>query len=135
MRANILRTLIFLLLGSYFGRMNAQSDLLAVNSVTKESVPNEIIAKYNAEEKVKISDFMPNPANSNSMVSVNCINPVTIKVRFFTMNGDLAKEESHNMDKGVSTLNLDMNGLEKGIYMVQFYSKEGSAVRRLMKLN
>lgn len=121
-----------LLLIAVSATTKAQSDLLAINTVTS-SIPSEVIARYNAEEKIRISDFTPNPANSNTIVNVNCVNPTPMKVKFFTLNGDMAKEESYNLEKGMNELNVDLNGLAKGIYMVQFYSSEGSAVRKVVK--
>ena len=121
-----------LLLIAVSATTKAQSDLLAINTVTS-SIPSEVIARYNAEEKIRISDFTPNPANSNTIVNVNCVNPTPMKVKFFTLNGDMAKEESYNLEKGMNELNVDLNGLAKGIYMVQFYSREGSAVRKVVK--
>lgn len=135
MRTNILKTLSLMLLIACFGKMNAQSDLLAANTVTSDPLTSEIIAKYIAEEKVKIGDFMPNPAVNGSQVNIRCSNPVAMKVKFFTMNGELAKEEVFNLEKGENALNVNIDNLDKGIYMVQFYSKEGSAVRRMMKSN
>jgi hypothetical protein len=135
MKSNILKSLSLLLLLVCFGKMNAQSDLLAFNAVTTETAPSEMIAKFVAEEKIKISDFYPNPSSSNTIVSIKCLSPIAMKVKFFTMNGDLAKEETHSLDKGDNQISVDMNSLDKGIYMVQFYSKEGSAVRRIIKMN
>ena len=135
MKASFINTLPLTVLLVYFGNVNAQSDLLAFTEVNSASIPVEIAAKFNAEEKIKISDFIPNPASNVSTVTVNCVNPVSMKVKFFSMSGDLAKEELLNLVSGVNELKVDMNGLAKGIYMVQLYSKDGSAVRRVMKMN
>jgi len=116
------------------GKMKAQSDLLAINTVP---VPSSVAAVYATDEKIRISEFMPNETtNSNSsFVSVKCMVPVVLKVKVFNMNGQMAKEETHNLGTGVNEFSVDMNGLAKGMYMVQFYSKEGSAVRRFMKID
>ncbi len=128
----IIKALLMILLIACASKMKAQSDLLAMNTITS-SIPSEVIARYNAEEKIRISDFTPNPANNNTIVNVNCVNPTPMKVKFFTLNGDMAKEESYNLERGTNELNVDLNGLAKGIYLVQFYSTEGSAVRKVVK--
>ena len=128
MNTHSIKTLILFLMITCFTKIYAQSDLLAVNTI-----PSEVIAKYNAEEKIRISDFAPNPANNNSIVNVSCLNPTAMKVKFFTQEGNMAKEESYILQKGMNELNVDMNGLASGIYMVQFYSSEGSAVRKVIK--
>jgi hypothetical protein len=127
-------TLFLIVLIASFGTINAQSDLLAVNTVP---APTNIAAVYTAQEKIKISEFMPDAsANTNSsMVSVKCLVPVTMKVKVFNMNGEMAKEESRSLNVGLNEFNVDMSDLSKGMYMVQFYSTEGSAVRRFMKID
>lgn len=135
MKTENIKTLTLLLILMNFGKLHAQSDLLSYNSVNSVAATGEVLASYKADEKFRISDFMPNPANANSSVSVSVDVPVQVKVKFFSMNGDLVREEAFNLDKGQSNLSVDAAGLEKGIYMVQFYSKEGSAVRRFMKLD
>jgi len=116
------------------GKMSAQSDLLAVNIVP---VPSNIAAVYASQEKIRISEFMPNASSNtnSSMVSVKCLVPVQMKVKVFNMNGQMAKEETRELAMGVNEFTVDMNDLSKGMYMVQFYSKEGSAVRRFMKVD
>ena len=125
-------TLFLILLVASFGTINAQSDLLADNTVY---APSNIAALYKSDEKITISEFMPNQTNNSSLVSVKCATPVTVQVKVFKMDGNMAKQESHSLDKGVSELNINMNDLAAGMYMVQFYSKEGSAVRRFVKAN
>ena len=124
------KILSLLLLIASFGMVNAQSDLLADNVV---SAPSNIAALYKSDEKITISEFMPNETHNSSLVSIKCLTPLTVQVKIFKMDGNMAKIESHTLDKGVSELSIDMNDLAAGMYMVQFYSKEGSAVRRFVK--
>lgn len=134
MKTNIMKILCVIALVACFGKMNAQSDLLAINTVSKVSVPADITAMI-SEEKIKVSDFIQNPANNASLVRVNCNVPVTMQVKVFTMDGDMAKEETHTLNSGMNDLNVSLDNLAVGTYMVQFYSKEGSAVRRFIKMN
>ncbi len=128
------KILFLIVLIASIGKTNAQSDLLAVSS---EPVPTNIAAVYAAQEKIKISEFMPNVSanTSSSLVSVKCLVPLTMKVKIFNMKGDMAQEESLELATGLNEFSVDMSNLSKGMYMVQFYSKEGSAVRRYMKLD
>lgn len=135
MKTNIMKILCVIALVACFGKMNAQSDLLAINTVNKVTVPAEISAMYASEEKIKVSDFIQNPANNASLVRVKCNVPVTMQVKIFTMDGDMAKEETHTLNSGVNDLNVNLDNLAVGTYMVQFYSTEGSAVRRFIKMN
>ena len=125
--------LLFVLVAS-IGNINAQNDLLAINT---EPVPYSVAAVFAAQEKIKISEFMPNVStnSSSSLVSVKCLMPLTMKVKVFNLKGEMAIEESRELATGLNEFSVDMSNLEKGMYMVQFYSKEGSAVRRYMKLD
>jgi hypothetical protein len=135
MKSIILKTLSLIVLVTCFGKMNAQSDLLALNAVNTISVPAEVAALYGNEEKIKVSDFTQNPISNSTLVRVKCATAVTMQVKVFNLNGDMAKEETHTLNGGTSDVTVDMDSLAAGTYMVQFYTKEGSAVRRFIKTN
>ena len=134
MKTNILKALSLILLITCFGKVNAQSDLLAMNTVSSISNMSDFI---NRDEKVTVSNFKKIIAteDNSSVVTVKCQAPVTMQVRVFNLNGDLAKEESHKLNNGLNDLNVNLNDLSQGVYMVQFYTTEGSAVRRFVKNN
>lgn len=134
MKTSISKILFALLLTAGFGKSFSQSDLLAVNTV---NTPSSVSNLIKSDDKVVISDFkriVESGANTPS-VTVRCETPVTMKIRIFTLNGELAKEEAHALDNGLNDLSLDMADLSQGVYMVQFYSSEGSALRRFVKSN
>jgi hypothetical protein len=110
--------------------IKAQSDLLLSNKV---NAPENVLATFTADEKISISDFMPNQTYASTSVAVKCTVPVNMQVKFFNADGNMTKIESYTLDKGVNELNMQLDDLEIGTYMVQFYSKEGSAVRRFVK--
>jgi methionine-rich copper-binding protein CopC len=117
------------MLVAFSGKIKAQSDLLADNA---PYVPANIASLYKSDDKITISELMASQHN-NTQVSVKCAVPLTVQVKVFNMDGNMAKQESHTLNKGVNELNINMDDLAAGTYMVQFYSKEGSAVRRLVK--
>src|SRR4051812_42564785 len=102
MKSISLKTLVLLLLVTCFGKMNAQSDLLAINTVNTISVPAEIASIYGSAEKIKVSDFTQNPLNNNTLVRVKCASSVTMQVKVFNLNGDMAKEEIHILNGGTN---------------------------------
>lgn len=127
------KTLFSIAFIACIGTTYAQSDLLADNTVY---APSNIAALYKSDSKITISELMPNQTNgSASTVSIKCAVPTTVQVKVFNMDGNMAKQESHTLDSGVNELNVNLNDLATGMYMVQFYSKEGSAVRRFVKSN
>ncbi len=126
------KTLFLIVLFATIGTMNAQSELIADNTAYS---PSNIASLYKSDDKITISDFMPNLTNNSTLVSVKCLVPLTVQVKVFSIDGNMAKAESHSLDKGVSEINVDINDLAAGSYMIQFYTKEGSAVRRFVKTN
>ncbi len=132
---HLTKTIFFIALFAIVGKMNAQSDLLADNTLYNNS-PNSVASLYKTtEDKIVISEFLPNLVDNTSMVSIKCTLPLTVSVKIFNMDGNMAKQEVHNLEKGVNEFSVNMEGLTAGTYMVQFYSKEGSAVRRYVKAN
>ena len=135
MKTNILKTLSLILVLTCFGKANAQSDLFAMN--TTSATAANVADLYKSDDKVVISDFKRIAGNENNapVVTVKAETSVSMQVRIFTLNGDLAKEESHAVENGVNDVKVDMSDLSQGVYMVQFYTKEGSALRRFVKNN
>lgn len=132
MKASILKTLSLLLFISCFGKANAQSDLFAMNTVPSSATVAEL---FNSDDKVVIGDFKRTAGTDAPVVIVKADASITMQVRIFTLSGELAKEEAHTLENGVSDVKVDMSTLSQGIYMVQFYTKEGSALRRFVKNN
>lgn len=128
---HLTKTLFSILLVASFGTIKAQSDLLADNTAY---APSNIVALYHNDEKITFSELMPKQENT-SLVTVKCANATKVQVKYFNMDGNMAKQESRTLDKGVNELDINTADLAAGMYMVQFYSSEGSAVRRLVKAN
>lgn len=126
------KLLVSFALLAFCGSVHAQSDLLADNTVT---APANLSTLYKSNDKITISELMPNLTNETSMVNIKCTVPMNVQIKFFNMDGNMVKQESYTLDKGVNELNVNASNLSAGIYMVQFYSKEGSAVRRFVKSN
>lgn len=124
------KILLLLLLLASGTSIYAQSDLLLSNTV---AAPDNVLTMFKSEDKISFSDFMPNQTYANTSVSVKCAVPVNIQVKFFNLDGNMAKLQNYSLDKGLNELNMQLDDLETGTYMVQFYSKEGSAVRRFIK--
>ena len=111
--------------------MNAQQEepLFATISVGRNS---SII--FDKEEKFKVSDIKTDYLNNTIRVNVNCSSSAIMKVKIFGMNGEMATEATHSLQIGNNELLLNEDNLSAGTYMVQFYTSEGSALRRFVKL-
>ena len=130
---HLTKTLFSILLVASFGTLKAQSDLLADNTAY---APSNIVALYHNDEKITFSELMPKQEQENtSQVTVKCASATKVQVKYFNIDGNMAKQELRTLDKGVNELDINTTDLAAGMYMVQFYSSEGSAVRRLVKAN
>lgn len=128
-----LKTLAIVLLVLSSAKMYAQDDLLAMNTVSNNTANEQVAAYLSQEDKVRISDFTPGLFTASASAHVRTVNPIVMKIFFYDIKGDLAMEESMKLNSGMNELNIDMSSLEKGTYVVQFYSNEGSALRRIVK--
>ena len=130
MKQNPLKTLTLLILIVCSGKLKAQNELLSLNTA-----PAINTKSYAADDILVISDFksMAESRKNMPVVTVRSTNAATMHVRIFTMNGELEKEESRMIDDGMNDVEVDMSDLSAGVYMVQFYTKDGSALRRFLK--
>lgn len=127
---NNIALLLLLLLMS--GITYAQSELVAENA---SFTPSNAAALFKSDDKITISEFVQDLTNANPTVNVKCQIPLAVQVKVFNMDGNMAKLETYQLEKGLTELNLKLDDLAAGSYMVQIYSKEGSAVRRFVKPN
>jgi hypothetical protein len=132
MKTNILNTLALIVLTTCFAKTYAQSDLFAMNTI---ATPASVAALYQSNEKVAISDFTLAAQVNTPQIAVKSTDNVSMQVRIFSLSGELAKEETHDLASGVNNVTVNMNDLAQGVYMVQFYTKDGSALRRFVKNN
>jgi hypothetical protein len=122
------KTLAIFLLALSAGKLHAQSDMIAyINEIPHTATFTS------SEEHVAVSDFSFAPTTNIAKINVRTVNPLKLRVFFYNITGELAKEEYVNLNSGSNELNLDISNLLKGIYIVQFYSKEGSAIRKIVK--
>lgn len=63
--------------------------------------------------------MMPNPAKGNVSVNVKLINSGTIDVAVYNLIGQVAKSVKANGEVGENTININLNDLSSGVYMVK----------------
>ncbi|MDI9339663.1 MAG: T9SS type A sorting domain-containing protein [Sediminibacterium sp.] len=63
--------------------------------------------------------LIPNPAKGNATVNVKLINAGTIDVAIYNMVGQVAKTIKTNGEVGENTINVNLEGLSSGVYMVK----------------
>ncbi|HQV78627.1 MAG TPA: T9SS type A sorting domain-containing protein [Chitinophagales bacterium] len=112
---------------AYVGTTFAQSDLLAENV----SMSASTFANFQNEDKITFSDLIQQ--KNKTQLTVNTSTPTTIQVKYFNISGNMAKQETASLNKGLNEVDVNLDNLANGVYMVQFYTTQGSVVRRIVK--
>lgn len=134
LKASLKTAAIILVVLLCSGKIYGQSDQIAYH-IAAGSNYSDITIKPLEQENISVSDFITRIGTHETQIHIRSLNPVPMKVRVYSLTGDLAKEESVSLNSGSNELNIDMDNLQEGVYIVQFYSKEGSAIRRIVKMN
>jgi len=112
---------------AYVGTTFSQSDLLAENV----SMSASTFANFQNEDKITFSDLIQQ--KNKTQLTVNTSTPTTIQVKYFNISGNMAKQETASLNKGLNEVDVNLDNLANGVYMVQFYTTQGSVVRRIVK--
>jgi len=99
------------------------------------SMVNETVGQLFAMENEKAwVNVSPNPAQDNVNLSYNSLNEGQGLIQVFDAQGKLAMERVITFNKGLNRVNLNMNNLENGIYLVEVLKGNSrESVRLLMK--
>ena len=92
-------------------------------------------AMINSQEKLMISQLMPNPAERYSVARIVSNDDLDMSVKIFTLDGRFVRQDVHSISKGESEISVDVSLLAKGTYIIQFSSIQGTEVRRLIKMD
>ncbi len=77
--------------------------------------------------------IIPNPANDFAQLNVNSSLTGRFQLRIFNVLGQSMSEEAIHLFQGENQIPLNMNGLSKGIYLINLSQGNRSITRRLVK--
>ncbi len=110
---------------------NVNEDMQWINSNLNSDVIGELFAMKTSESWVRVS---PNPAQDNVNLSYNSLSEGQGFIRVFDAQGKLALERAMTFNKGLNNVNLNLNELGNGIYVVEVLKGESrESVRLLMQ--
>ena len=110
---------------------HSDSDMHWNNWSPEVNVTGDIFEMKSTESWVRVA---PNPAQDNVNLSYKSIEEGQGFVRVFDAQGKLAFERVITFNKGLNNVNLNMNELENGIYIVEVLQGESrESVRLLMQ--
>jgi len=101
------------------------------NSNLNENVVGDLFNMASSESWVRVA---PNPAQDNVSLTYNSLSDGQTFIRVFDAQGKLAFERTMTFNKGMNNVNLNLNELENGIYIVEVLKGDSrESVRLLMQ--
>ena len=86
------------------------------------------------KDLIEITTLYPNPASTQAVLTVEAKEDVSAKVQIFTMDGALVQQvfDGQLYEGWPTTLELDVNSLESGLYQVRVSSKDFVTTKKLL---
>ncbi len=76
-------------------------------------------------EELEVSDIYPNPTANEAFITFDLTKPADINIRIFTSTGQLVSDNMTQLGEGIQKVEINTDGLDGGIYFVQFTETEG----------
>ncbi|MFM7662678.1 MAG: T9SS type A sorting domain-containing protein [Bacteroidota bacterium] len=93
-------------------------------------------SEFNNSSKDKFKfTLYPNPTNLSTSISVDFDNSTNVEIEIYTINGTKVKSmDFKNLNSGKNNIDLDVQDLGKGIYVVRLVAGEKIATSKFIKL-
>jgi transforming growth factor-beta-induced protein len=107
------------------------ADIEASNGVVH--VINAVLSNTTSVSNIEANklNIYPNPANTNAFVEFDLKKSAQTEVRIMDINGKLVFSNSLNLIQGAQKVELPVNGIAKGLYIVEIRSNESSTFKKL----
>lgn len=107
------------------------ADIEASNGVVH--VINAVLSNTTSASNIEANklNIYPNPANTNAFVEFDLKKSAQTEIRMMDVNGKLVYSNSLNLVQGAQKIELPVNGIAKGFYVVELRSNEASTFKKL----
>jgi|GEM_PF-3422590 len=102
---------------------------LSLNVLSVTVNARDIVAKETSITALKV---YPNPASSYVIISYELKNAGVVLIEIATMHGEVVKTAKVNARSGAQRLNVTLNGLTSGIYMVRMVANNKAETKKLV---
>lgn len=99
-------------------------------TLTSGTVTNSINA--DALTSANSSMLFPNPAAQSTNLGIKLLNQEEVSVEIHNLMGQLVRTYSTEAETGENIISLDLNGLEKGVYLLNVKVGEASSSKKLI---
>ena len=88
---------------------------------------------YAPAANIKEENYSFAPTSDNLTVQLTLNQDVDMNVSILNVTGQVMLSEQHNLNSGENRVNVLMNDLPAGIYMLRLQSKEGVITQKIVK--
>ena len=81
---------------------------------------------------VKNMDVYPNPANGKATLSIDLLQDENVSIKVYNTIGQLMKEVNAQANSGENKIDLDLNGLTAGVYMVKVNAGKTTSTKKII---
>jgi len=103
---------------------------LAFNNISADCNPGGF--KKNLSNNVNSFEIYPNPSNSNARIVIDLKEEGNVNVNIFNTIGQLVKTTNPKGQPGENKMNVDLNDLSPGIYMVKVNVGNATSTKKLI---
>jgi hypothetical protein len=116
---------------SPYAQLTANKHWYACNSLSFER-PNTVGIIKNKANSIDNSSIFPNPAKGNATVKISLVRTSDVQVQVLNTMGQVVKTTQAQGQVGTNNINVDLNGLSSGIYLVNIKSDNASTTKKLV---
>lgn len=98
---------------------------------------NIILGTTGIEQELayKIRKLYPNPASSELNLDLDMFKSQDVRVQIYDLPGSIMTDETYTLLKGVQSLSLDIDNLERGMYLLKLSTEKGILTSKFIKEN
>jgi hypothetical protein len=74
----------------------------------------------------------PNPTNGLFEIKITSITNKTYQLKLYSLSGQLISEEEMNVRVGENSKNMNLIGIEKGVYFLSIIGDDGVATQSIL---
>ncbi len=93
---------------------------------------NSPVGVSEVKKNLKSMELFPNPSEGNSTLLINTQTSTNGKVMVFNSLGDLVNEQTTNLVQGQNKIELNLQALSPGVYLVSVKAGNASLTKRLV---
>ena len=79
-----------------------------------------------------ILSVYPNPATTSAILKLESNSVLNLTISFINIKGQVVRTEQRTINKGISTISIEVGALEKGVYIIQIKSNHATKNTKLI---